>query len=61
MSIQSRNELTFLFVDGSIHPRKKMTGNCIIARSADSKLPYIISVWMDTLSKNKTNKFIPYH
>jgi hypothetical protein len=28
-----RNEFIFLFVDGSIHP-KKMTGNCIIARSA---------------------------
>jgi hypothetical protein len=24
----------FLFVDGSIHPKKKMMGNCIIARSA---------------------------
>jgi hypothetical protein len=32
--IDLRNEFISLFVDGSIHPKKKMTGNCIIARSA---------------------------
>jgi hypothetical protein len=32
--VSLRNEYIFLFVDGSIHPEKKMTENCIIARSA---------------------------
>ena len=49
----------FLFVDWSIYP-KKMTGNCIIARSAWCKVS-VIFFRMDTSSTNKTNKFIPYH
>jgi hypothetical protein len=37
-----------------------MIGNCIIARSTWCKVS-VISFRMDTPSKNKTNKFIPYH
>ena len=40
--------------------RKKMTGNCIIARSAWCKVSVIFFL-MDTPSTYKTNEFIPYH
>jgi hypothetical protein len=55
-----RNENIFLFVDESIHPKRKMTGNCIIARSAWIRVS-VIFFWMDTPSTNKTNRFIPWH
>ena len=47
-----------LWIEVSI--RKKMTGNCIIARSAWCKVS-VIFFRMGTSSRNKTNKFIPYH
>jgi hypothetical protein len=40
--------------------QKKMTGNCIIARSAMMQ-SFRHFFRMDTPSTNKTNKFIPYH
>jgi hypothetical protein len=47
-----------LWIEVSI--RKKMTGNCITARSAWCKVS-VIFFRLDTSSTNKTNKFIPYH
>jgi hypothetical protein len=42
------------------HQKKKMTGNCIIVRSAWYKVSVIF--WgVIAPSSNKTNKFIPYH
>ena len=51
----------FFFVYWWKYPtEKKMTGNCIIARSAWCKVS-VIFFRADTPSTNKTNKFIPYH
>jgi hypothetical protein len=44
--------------------KKKMTGNCIIACRAWSRVSvvfFFFFFWMHTPSTNKTNKCVPYH
>jgi hypothetical protein len=55
-----RNEFIFLFVDGSIHPKKKWRETASLRVAHDAKFPSLF-FRMDTPSTNKTNKFIAYH
>jgi hypothetical protein len=55
-----RNEFIFLFVDWSIHPKKKWRETASLRVAHDAKFPSFF-FRMDTSSTSRTNKFIPYH